>query len=179
MPGSWPPSIAVSASVDGALSHMEPFFFLASSFFLRRFRRRRAPLDSLEDELERLGDLRLLLPRERERDRFFFLSSFFLSSEAPFFLDLDGDRERDGDLDREEEEDRDDDDEDRDRRPRDLDGDGVGKSRFNVLVSGNLPIRDINTADTFLPSRGPSRNTHRCAGFDRPRMRCAAIGSRR
>ena len=106
MPGSWPPSIAVSASVDGALSHMEPFFFLASSFFLRRFRRRRAPLDSLlDEELERLGDLRLLLPRERERDRFFFLSSFFLSSEAPFFLDLDGDRERDGDRDREDDED--------------------------------------------------------------------------
>ena len=71
---------------------MEPFFFLASSFFLRRFRRRRAPLDSLlDDDDERLGDLRLLLPRERDRDRF-FLSSFFLSSEAPFFLDLDGAR---------------------------------------------------------------------------------------
>ena len=176
MPGSWPPSIAVSASVDGALSHMEPFFFLASSFFLRRFRRRRAPLDSLLDEELREGDLRLLLPRERDR---FFLSSFFLSSEAPFFLDLDGDRERDGLRDREEEEDRDDEDDDRDRRPRDLDGDGVGKSRFNVLVSGKRPMRLIKTAETFLPSRGPSRNTHRCAGFDRPRMRCAAIGSRR
>ncbi len=40
-------------------------------------------------------------------------------------------------------------------------------------------MRDINTADTFLPSNGPSRNTQRCAGFDRPRMRCAAMGSRR
>ena len=59
------------------------------------------------------------------------------------------------DRDREEEEDRDDEDEDRDRRPRDLDGDGVGKSRFNVLVSGNRPMRDINTADTFLPSKRP------------------------
>ena len=155
MPGNWPPSIAVSASVDGALSHIEPFFFLASSFFLRRFRRRRAPLDSLLDELERLGDLRRLRPRERDR---FFLSSFFLSSEAPFFLDLDG--ERDGLRDREEDEDRDDEDDDRDRRPRERDGDGVGKSRFSVLVSGNLPIRLMRTADTFLPSKGPSRNTH-------------------
>ena len=40
-------------------------------------------------------------------------------------------------------------------------------------------MRDINTADTFLPSNGPSRNTQRCAGFDRPRMRCAAMGSKR
>ena len=155
MPGSWPPSIAVKASVDGALSHMEPFFFLASSFFFLRFLLRRAPLDSLLDDEERLGDLRLLLPRERDR---FFLSSFFLSSEAPFFLDLDG--ERDGLRDREEEEDRDDEDDDRDRRPRDLDGDGVGKSRFNVLVSGKRPMRLIKTAETFLPSNGPSRNTH-------------------
>ena len=95
-----------------------------------------------------------------------------------FFLSLDG--ERDGLRDREDDELRDDDDDDRDRRrPRDRDGDGVGKSLFNVFVSGSLPIRDINTADTFLPSSGPSRNTHRCAGFDRPRMRCAAMGSRR
>ena len=169
MPGSWPPSIAVSASVEGALSHMEPFFFFASSFFLRRFRRRRAPLDSLLDDDERLGDLRLLLPRERERDRLrfflasFFLSSvFFLSSEDPFLsFFFDGERERDGDRDREDDELRDDEDDERDRRrPRDRDGDGVGKSRFSVFVSGSLPMRDINTADTFLPSSGPSRNTH-------------------
>jgi hypothetical protein len=175
MPGNWPPSMAVSASVDGALSHMEPFFFLASSFFLRRVLRRLAPLDSLEDELERLGDLRRLRPLERDR---FFLSSFFLSSEAPF-LSFFFDGEREGLRDRDDEEDRDDEDDDRDRRPRDLDGDGVGKSRFKVLVSGNLPMRDINTADTFLPSNGPSRKTQRCAGFDSPRMRCAAIGSKR
>ena len=82
IPGSWPPSIAVSASVDGALSHMEPFFFFASSFFFLRFLRLLAPLDSLLEELLREGDLRLLLPRERDRDRFFFLSSAlaFLSS---------------------------------------------------------------------------------------------------
>ena len=86
---------------------------------------------------------------------------------------------RDGLRDREDDELLDDEDDDRDRRPRDLDGDGVGKSLFNVLVSGKRPMRDMRTADTFLPSRGPSRNTHRCAGFDRPRMRCAAIGSRR
>mmetsp|Transcript_2737 Transcript_2737/g.6199 ORF Transcript_2737/g.6199 Transcript_2737/m.6199 type:complete len:530 (+) Transcript_2737:1175-2764(+) len=196
MPGSWPPSIAVSASVEGALSHMEPFFFFASSFFLRRFRRRRAPLDSLEEEDERLGDLRRLRPRERDRDRErdrFFLSSLelFLSSEEPFFflsseelflsfLDLDGDRERDGLRDREDEELLLEDEELRDRRrPRERDGDGVGKSRLSVFWSGNRPMRDINTADTFLPSNGPSRNTQRCAGFDRPRMRCAAMGSRR
>ena len=190
MPGSWPPSIAVSASVEGALSHMEPFFFFASSFFLRRFRRRRAPLDSLLDELERLGDLRRLRPRERDRDRErdrFFLASFFLSSlelflasALSFFLSFDGERERDGLRDREDDELRDDDDELRDRRrPRDRDGDGVGKSRFSVFWSGRRPMRDINTADTFLPSKGPSLSTHRCAGFDRPRMRCAAMGSRR
>ena len=190
IPGSCPPSIAVSASVDGALSHMEPFFFFASSFFLRRFRRRRAPLDSELDEDDREGDLRRLLPRERdrERDRFFLSLEPFLSSE-PFFLSseelflsffFDGERERDGDLDREDDELRDDDDELRDRRrPRERDGDGVGKSLFNVFWSGRRPMRDINTADTFLPSNGPSRNTHRCAGFDRPRMRCAAMGSRR
>ena len=189
MPGSWPPSIAVSASVEGALSHMEPFFFLASSFFLRRFRRRRAPLDSELDELERLGDLRLLLPRERDRDRErdrFFLASFFLSSletflssEAPFFF-LSFDGLRDGLRDREDEELLLEDEELRDRRrPRERDGDGVGKSRLSVFWSGNRPMRDINTADTFLPSNGPSRNTQRCAGFDRPRMRCAAMGSRR
>ena len=165
---------------------MEPFFFFASSFFLRRFRRRRAPLDSLLLDEERLGDLRRLLPRERdrERDRFFFLSSvFFLSSEAPFlsfFLSFDGEREREGLRDREDDELRDDDDELRDRRrPRERDGDGVGKSRFSVFVSGSLPMRLIKTADTFRPSSGPSRKTHRCAGFDRPRMRCAAMGSRR
>ena len=188
MPGSWPPSIAVSASVDGALSHMEPFFFLASSFFLRRFRRRRAPLDSEDDEELREGDLRRRRPRERDRERDrerFFLASFFLSSLEPFlsseelffFLSFDG--LRDGLLDREDEELRDDDDELRDRLPRLREGDGVGKSRFNVLVSGKRPMRDMSTADTFRPSKGPSRNTHRCAGFDRPRMRCAAIGSRR
>jgi len=183
MPGSWPPNIAVKASVEGALSHIEPFFFLASSFFLRRFRRRRAPLDSEDEELLREGDLRRLLPRERdrERERFFlsFLSSLepFLSSDF-FFLSFDG--LRDGDLDREDDELRDDDDELRDRRrPRDRDGDGVGKSRFNVFVSGRRPMRLIKTADTFRPSKGPSLRTHRCAGFDRPRMRCAAIGSRR
>ena len=153
---------------------MEPFFFFASSFFLRRFLLRRAPLDSLDDEDERLGDLRRRRPRERDRDRF-----FFLSSEAPFLsFFFDGEREREGLRDREDEL-LDDDDDERDRRPRDLEGDGVGKSLFNVLVSGNLPIRDINTADTFRPSSGPSRKTHRCAGFDRPRMRCAAMGSRR
>ena len=147
---------------------MEPFFFFASSFFLRRFRRRRAPLDSLLLDEERLGDLRRLLPRERdrERDRFFFLSSvFFLSSEAPFlsfFLSFDGDRERDGLRDREDEELLLEEDDERDRRrPRERDGDGVGKSRFSVFWSGRRPMRDINTADTFLPSRGPSRNTHR------------------
>ena len=165
------------------MSHIEPFFFLASSFFLRRLRRRRAPLDSEDEELLREGDLRRLLPRDRDRDRFFFLSSLepFLSSEELFFFfSLDGDRERDGLLEREDDELRDDDDELRDRRrPRDRDGDGVGKSRFKVFVSGRRPIRDINTADTFLPSRGPSLSTHLCAGFDRPRMRCAAIGSRR
>ena len=152
---------------------MEPFFFLASSFFLRRFRRRRAPLDSLLDDDERLGDLRRRRPLERDRDRerFFlaslepFLSSepFFLSSEELFFFfSLDGERERDGLRDREDDELRDDDDELRDRRrPRERDGDGVGKSRFSVFWSGRRPMRDINTADTFLPSRGPSRNTHR------------------
>ena len=116
---------------------MEPFFFFASSFFLRRFLLRLAPLDSLEDELDREGDLRRLLPRDRDRDRErFFLS--FLSSLEPFllsdffFLSFDG--ERDGDLDREDDELRDDDDELRDRRrPRDRDGDGVGKSRFKVF----------------------------------------------
>ena len=169
IPGSCPPSIAVNASVEGALSHIEPFFFFASSFFLRRFRRRRAPLDSELDEDERLGDLRRLRPLERDRDRDrdrFFLASFFLSSLEPFlssdffFLSLDG--ERDGDRDREDDELRDDDDELRDRRrPRERDGDGVGKSRFSVLVSGSLPIRDINTAETFLPSKGPSLSTHR------------------
>ena len=168
MPGSWPPSIAVSASVDGALSHMEPFFFLASSFFLRRFRRRRAPLDSDDDEELREGDLRRRRPRERDRERDrerFFLASFFLSSLEPFlasdlsfFLSFDGERE--GLRDREDEEDRDDEDDDRDRRPRLLEGDGVGKSRFNVLVSGKRPMRDMRTADTFRPSKGPSRNTH-------------------
>ena len=176
----------MSASVDGALSHMEPFFFFASSFFFLRFLRLLAPLDSLDDEDDREGDLRRLLPRERDRERF-FLASFFLSSLEPFlasdlsfFLSFDGERERDGDLDRDDEELRDDDDELRDRRrPRDRDGDGVGKSRFNVFVSGRRPIRDIKTADTFLPSKGPSLSTHRCAGFDRPRMRCAAMGSRR
>ena len=157
---------------------MEPFFFFASSFFLRRFRRRRAPLDSEDEELLREGDLRLLLPRERDRERFFFLSSeeLFLS----FFLSLDGLREREGLRDREDDELRDEDDELRDRRrPRDRDGDGVGKSRFKVFVSGRRPMRDMRTADTFRPSKGPSRSTHRCAGFDRPRMRCAAMGSRR
>ena len=107
---------------------------------------------------------------------------FFLSSEELFlsFLDLDGDREREALRDRDDDELRDDDDELRDRRrPRDRDGDGVGKSRFKVFWSGSLPMRDINTADTFLPSKGPSRSTHRCAGFDRPRMRCAAMGSNR
>ena len=167
---------------------MLPFFFFASSFFLRRFRRRRAPLDSLLDDDERLGDLRLLLPRERERDRLrfflasFFLSSvFFLSSEDPFLsFFFDGERERDGDRDREDDELRDDEDDERDRRrPRDRDGDGVGKSRFKVFWSGRRPMRDMRTADTFRPSKGPSRKTHRCAGFDRPRMRCAAMGSRR
>ena len=163
MPGSCPPSIAVSASVLGALSHMEPFFFFASSFFLRRFLLRLAPLDSELDEDDREGDLRRLLPRDRDRDRErFFLASFFLSSEElflSFFFSLDG--ERDGLLDRDDDELRDDDDELRDRRrPRDRDGDGVGKSRFNVLVSGSLPMRLINTADTFRPSKGPSRNTH-------------------
>ena len=147
IPGSWPPNIAVKASVDGALSHIEPFFFFASSFFFLRFLLRRAPLDSEDEELLREGDLRLLLPRERdrERDRFFlaslelFLSSepFFLSSEDPFlsfFLLLDGERERDGLRDRDDEEDLDEDDELRDRRrPRDRDGDGVGKSRFKVF----------------------------------------------
>jgi hypothetical protein len=164
---------------------MEPFFFFASSFFLRRFLRLLAPLDSeLEEEL-REGDLRRLLPRDRDRDRLRFFLSFlsslepFLSSDF-FFFSFDGERERDGDRDREDDELRDDDDELRDRRrPRDRDGDGVGKSRFNVFVSGRRPIRDIKTAETFLPSKGPSRNTQRCAGFDRPRMRCAAMGSRR
>ena len=143
---------------------MEPFFFFASSFFLRRFRRRLAPLDSLLDEDDREGDLRRLLPRERDRDRerFFlsFLSSLepFLSSDF-FFLSLDG--ERDGLRDREDDELRDDDDELRDRRrPRERDGDGVGKSRFSVFWSGRRPIRDIKTADTFLPSKGPSLSTH-------------------
>jgi len=140
IPGSWPPNIAVKASVEGALSHIEPFFFFASSFFLRRFRRRRAPLDSEDEELLREGDLRRLLPRERDRDRErFFLASFFLSSLEPFlasdlsfFLSFDG--ERDGDLDRDDDELRDDDDELRDRRrPRERDGDGVGKSRFRVF----------------------------------------------
>ena len=120
---------------------MEPFFFFASSFFLRRFRRRRAPLDSEDEELLREGDLRRLLPRDRDRDRerFFlsFLSSLepFLSSEELFFFfSLDGDRERDGLLEREDDELRDDDDELRDRRrPRDRDGDGVGKSLFKVF----------------------------------------------
>ena len=152
---------------------MEPFFFLASSFFLRRFRRRRAPLDSLLDDDERLGDLRRRRPLERDRDRerFFlaslepFLSSepFFLSSEELFFFfSLDGERERDGLRDREDDELRDDDDELRDRRrPRERDGDGVGKSRFSVFWSGRRPMRLMRTADTFLPSRGPSRNTHR------------------
>ena len=162
---------------------MEPFFFFASSFFLRRFLLRRAPLDSEDEDELREGDLRLLLPRERDRDRFFFLSSLepFLSSEELFFFfSLDGDRERDGLLEREDDELRDDDDELRDRRrPRDRDGDGVGKSRFKVFVSGSRPMRDMRTADTFRPSSGPSRKTHRCAGFDRPRMRCAAMGSRR
>ena len=147
---------------------MEPFFFFASSFFLRRFLLRRAPLDSEDEELLREGDLRRLLPRERDRDRerFFlsFLSSlepFFSSEELFFFLSLDGEREREGLRDRDDDELRDDDDELRDRRrPRDRDGDGVGKSRFKVFVSGRRPIRDINTADTFLPSSGPSRNTH-------------------
>ena len=129
IPGNWPPSIAVNASVLGALSHMEPFFFLASSFFLRRLRRLLAPLDSLDDEDERLGDLRRLRPRDRDR---FFLSSFFLSSEAPF-LSFFFDGEREGLRDLDEEEDRDDEEDDRDRRPRERDGDGVGKSRFNVL----------------------------------------------
>ena len=175
------------------MSHILPFFFFASSFFFLRFLLRRAPLDSELDDEERLGDLRRRRPRDRdrERDRFFlaslelFLSSepFFLSSEDPFlsfFLLLDGERERDGLRDRDDEEDLDEDDELRDRRrPRDRDGDGVGKSRFNVFVSGSLPMRDMRTADTFLPSNGPSRKTHRCAGFDRPRMRCAAMGSRR
>ena len=150
MPGNWPPSMAVSASVDGALSHMEPFFFLASSFFLRRFLRRRAPLDSELDELERFGDLRRLRPRERDRDRErdrFFLASLelFLSSEEPFFflsseelflsfLDLDGEREREGLRDREDEELLLEDEELRDRRrPRERDGDGVGKSRLSVF----------------------------------------------
>jgi len=162
---------------------MEPFFFFASSFFFLRFLLLLAPLDSELDEDDREGDLRRLRPRDRdrERDRFFlsFLSSLepFLSSDF-FFLSFDG--ERDGLRDREDDELRDDDDELRDRRrPRDRDGDGVGKSRFKVFVSGRRPIRDINTADTFRPSSGPSRNTHRCAGFDRPRMRCAAMGSRR
>ena len=88
---------------------MEPFFFFfASSFFLRRFLRRLAPLDSLLEELLREGDLRRLLPRERDRDRerFFlsFLSSLepFLASEELFFFSFDG--ERDGDLDREDDE---------------------------------------------------------------------------
>jgi len=191
IPGSWPPSIAVKASVEGALSHMEPFFFFASSFFLRRFRRRRAPLDSEDEELLREGDLRRLLPRdrERERDRFFlaslepFLSSepFFLSSEELFLsFFFDGERERDGDLDREDDELRDDEDDDRDRRrPRERDGDGVGKSRLSVFWSGRRPMRLMRTADTFLPSNGPSLSTHRCAGLDKPRMRCAAMGSRR
>ena len=162
---------------------MEPFFFFASSFFLRRFRRRRAPLDSEDEELLREGDLRRLLPRDRDRDRerFFlsFLSSLepFLSSDF-FFLSFDG--ERDGLRDREDDELRDDDDELRDRRrPRDRDGDGVGKSRLSVFWSGRRPMRDMRTADTFRPSKGPSLSTHRCAGFDRPRMRCAAMGSRR
>ena len=188
MPGSWPPNIAVKASVEGALSHIEPFFFFASSFFFLRFLLRRAPLDSELDEDDREGDLRRLLPRERDRDRDrFFLASFFLSSlelflasALSFFLSFDGERERDGLRDREDDELRDDDDELRDRRrPRDRDGDGVGKSRFKVFWSGRRPIRDMRTADTFRPSNGPSRNTHRCAGFDRPRMRCAAMGSRR
>ena len=162
---------------------MEPFFFFASSFFFLRFLLRRAPLDSELDDEERLGDLRRLLPRERDRDRerFFlsFLSSLepFLSSDF-FFLSFDG--ERDGDREREDDELLLEEDEERDRRrPRDRDGDGVGKSRFNVFVSGRRPMRDINTADTFRPSKGPSLSTHRCAGFDRPRMRCAAMGSRR
>jgi len=183
IPGSWPPNIAVNASVEGALSHIEPFFFLASSFFFLRFLLRRAPLDSEDEDELREGDLRRLLPRERDRDRerFFlsFLSSLepFLSSDF-FFLSFDG--ERDGDLDRDDDELRDDEDDERDRRrPRDRDGDGVGKSRFKVFVSGRRPMRDMRTADTFRPSKGPSRSTHRCAGFDRPRMRCAAMGSRR
>ena len=89
------------------MSHIEPFFFFASSFFLRRFLRRRAPLDSEDEELLREGDLRRLLPRDRDRDRFFFLSSLepFLSSEELFFFfSLDGDRERDGLLEREDDE---------------------------------------------------------------------------
>jgi hypothetical protein len=148
------------------------FSFLAASFFFRRFRRRRAPLDSELDEEERDG-----LRRRRlrffssfffglalgDRDRFCFASVFFLASE--------GLRERDDDDDREDDEDG------RDRR--DLDGDGVGKSRFNVRKSGSRPIRDMSTADTFRPSSGPSRNTHRCAGLDRVRILPAAIGSRR
>ena len=127
---------------------MEPFFFFASSFFFLRFLLRRAPLDSLLEELLREGDLRRRRPRDRERDRerdrFFlslelFLSSepFFLSSEElflSFFLSLDGERERDGLLEREDDELRDDDDELRDRRrPRLREGDGVGKSRFKVF----------------------------------------------
>ena len=167
IPGSWPPSIAVSASVDGALSHMEPFFFFASSFFFLRFLRLLAPLDSLLEELLREGDLRLLLPRERDRDRerFFlsFLSSLepFLASDLSFFLSFDGDRERDGLRDREDEELLLEEDDERDRRrPRERDGDGVGKSRFKVFWSGRRPMRDMRTADTFLPSKGPSRNTH-------------------
>ena len=120
---------------------MEPFFFFASSFFFLRFLLRRAPLDSELDEDDREGDLRRLLPRERDRDRErFFLASFFLSSLEPFlssdffFLSFDGERERDGLRDREDDELRDDDDELRDRRrPRDRDGDGVGKSRFRVF----------------------------------------------
>ena len=75
---------------------MEPFFFLASSFFLRRFRggaRRSTP----RTMKERLGDLRRLLPGARPRagprPASFFLSSLepFLSSEALFFfLSFDG-----------------------------------------------------------------------------------------
>ena len=87
----------------------------------------------------------------------------FLSSEELFlsFLDLDGDRERDGLRDREDEELLLEDDELRDRRrPRERDGDGVGKSRLSVFWSGNRPIRDMRTADPFLPSNGPSLNTH-------------------
>ena len=137
IPGSCPPSIAVNASVEGALSHILPFFFFASSFFFLLFLRLRAPLDSLLDDDERLGDLRRLLPRDRdrERDRFFlsFLSSLepFLSSDF-FFFSLDG--LRDGDLEREDDELLLEEDDERDRRrPRDRDGDGVGKSRFNVF----------------------------------------------